>query len=176
MNVTMRLSSILAASLAFALVALAAAPARAGDAVEDFAKTGLGVDLFRYAFGVSATNFPELLPPDAKAATPWRRAPITRLTAAGTNAAASLDLRFEADRLVEMRTAVSDFSATSPVRETERLLAEFKKLGAAAKQNSNRLVLETPARTISAEGFCSISNVIMLQFHLTPPPQRRSTP
>jgi hypothetical protein len=53
---------------------------------------------------------------------------------------------------------------------------QFKKPGAPAKANSNRFVLETPARTISAEGYCSISNVIALQFHLIPPPQRRSTP
>ena len=71
---------------------------------------------------------------------------------------------------------VTDFSPVSPVRETDRLLAEFKKLGASAGLNSNRFVLEAPARTISAEGYCSISNIIALQFHVTPPPQRRSSP
>ena len=175
MNVTMRPFTGLAAGLAFALVALTAA-VRAGDAASDFAKTGLGVDLSRYAFGASATNFPELLPLDPKATTPWRRAPITRATAAGTNVAASLDLRFEADRLVELRTMVTDFSVVPSMRETERVLGEFKKLGASAKQNSNRFILETSAHSLSAEGFCSISNVIALQFHITPPPQRRSTP
>lgn len=176
MNVTMRPFTGFAAGLSFALSALAAAPAHAGDATADFAKTGLGVELSRYAFGASATNFPELLPPDPKAATPWRRVAITRATAAGTNVAGSLDLRFEADRLVELRTMVTDFSATSPGRETDRLLGEFKKVGASAKKDSNRFVLETPARTISAEGYCSISNVIALQFHITPPPQQRGKP
>lgn len=176
MKVTMRPSTRLAAGLAFALLVLAAAPTRAGDTAADFAKTGLGVDLARYTFRASATNFPELSPPELKAATPWRRAPITRTTSAGTNVAASLDLRFEADRLVELRTMVTDFAAASPGRETDRLLAAFKKLGASAKMNSDRYVLETPVRTISAVGYCSISNAIALQFHVTPPPQQRGKP
>jgi hypothetical protein len=176
MNVSKRQSTGFAASLAFALAALAAAPSRAGDAATDFAKTGLGVDLARYTFGASATNFPELLPTEPKAVTPWRRVQITRTTAAGASVPADLDLRFEADRLVELRTIVADFSTASPVREMDRLLAEFKKLGASAKKNSNRFVLETPARTISAEGYCSISNMMVLQFHVTPPPPRRGSP
>jgi len=160
--------------VAGALLVLAVISARAADPVADFVKTELRVDLDRYAFGTPEKNFPELLPVDSKT-TEWRRAEIPK--SSDTTNKTFVDLRFEKDRLVAIRTMVAGFSDGKPTGETDRVLSEFKKLGAKPlKNNPNRFVLESAANTTSVEGYCSITNPIVLQFHITPPPPRRGSP
>ena len=172
MNVMMRTNKVVAS----ALLVLAVISARAADPVADFVKAELGVDLGRYAFGTPEGNFPELLPATDPKMTEWRRAEIQKWLPGITNKA-FVDLRFEKDRLVAIRAIVPGFSNGKPTGETDRVLSEFKKLGAKPlKSNPNRFVLESTVTTASVEGYCSATNPIVLQFHITPPPQRRGSP
>ena len=163
----MRVNKIVAG----AMLVLAVNSGRAADPVADFVKTELGVDLARYAFGTPEKNFPELLPANPKMPE-WRRAESHKASSGATNKA-FVDLRFEKDRLVAIRAMVTGFSNGKPTQETDHLLSKFKKLGAKPlKSNPNRFVLESDVSTASVEGYCSTTNPIVLQFHITPPPQR----
>jgi hypothetical protein len=176
MNVMMRRNEIVAGAILVIVIAIAVIPARAADAVTDFVKKELGVDLGRYAFGTPEKDFPELLPANPTE-TEWRRAEIQKPSAGSTTKQTFVDLRFEKDRLVAIRAMVSEFSNGKPTWETHRVLSEFKKLGAKPlKSNYNRFVLESAANTTTVEGFCSAANPVFLQLHITPPPQKRGSP
>ena len=176
MNVTLRLLVRAVAGWIPGLLLLVASVLRAADVVEVFAKAELGIDLARYPSGSSVASFPDLEPPYPKVlATDWRRMKIQRPNPAGTHTSAFLDLRFENDRLVELRTMGFEPGASTP--QNARLLAAFQRLGPGpVRSNSNRFVVETKEWRMSAEGFCSNTNPIVVQFHITAPPQRRSPP
>lgn len=173
MCVTMRFLGLTAALLAATGMSSAAADAPADPAAQ-FVRKELSLDLSSFAFGVSKTNFPGLVPAAAGEETSgWRRLEVT---AAGprTSLTNYFDLRFDADRLVELRMMVVG-SLTAGANDNVRLLAEFQKLGATRrKTNPHRFDLETKEWRMSAEGFCSDHAPGVVQFHLTPPPRRGS--
>jgi len=175
MCVTMRFLALTAALLAATGMSCAAAEAPA-DPVAQFVRKELRLDLSWFSFGVSKTNFPGLLPAGAgEGSSGWRRLDVT---AAGprTSVTNYFDLRFDGDRLVELRMMVVG-SLTPGTNDNVRLLAEFQKLGAKRrKTNPHRFDLETKEWRMSAEGFCSDHAPGLLQFHITPPPQRRGSP
>ena len=175
MGVTMRFLVLTAALLGPTGMSCAAADAPA-DPVAQFVRRELRLDLARFSFGVSKTNFPGLLPAAAgEEISGWRRLEVT---AAGprTSATNYLDLRLDGDRLVELRMMVVGDLKTG-TNGNVRLLAEFQKLGAKRrKTNPHRFDLETKEWRMSAEGFCSDHAPGLVQFHITPPPLRRGAP
>jgi hypothetical protein len=173
--VTIRFLAVTAALLAATGLSCAAADAPA-EPVAQFVRHELQLDMSRFPFGTSKTNFPGLLPPAAgEEASGWRR---LAMTAGGPRLSITnyFDLRFDADRLVELRMMVVG-ALTTATNDNVRLLAEFQKLGAKRrKTNPHRFDLETKEWRMSAEGFCSDVAPGLIQFHLTPPPQRRISP
>jgi hypothetical protein len=126
---------VLTATL-LAAIALAGSAADApADPIAQFIRKDLELELSRFPQGASKTHFPGLLPAAAgEEASGWRRLG----TAMGPRSSITnyFDLRFDADRLVELRmTVVGTWS---------------------------------PATNDADPG--------LLQFHITPPPQKRFAP
>ena len=166
----MRFLTRFTAGLALAASLFGAVSGFAADAVAQFAGKELNLDLSRFAFGSSPTNFPGLLPPNPiEGESAWQRlenGPPPPKTAA-TNI---LDLRFEKGRLVGLRTMlVGSWTTTN---DNVRVLAAFQKLGA-QRTGAHSFATETKEWRMSVEGFCSDTAPSMLQFHITAP-QRRS--
>jgi hypothetical protein len=175
MCVTMRILALAAALLAATGLSCAAADAPA-DPVAQFIQKELDLDLSRFPFGASKTNFPRLLPAAAGEETSgWRRLETVAAAPSLITPKNLLDLRFDGDRLVELRMMVVG-AWTPATNDNVRLLAEFQKLGAKRRKgNPHRFDLETKEWRMSAEGFCSDNAPGLIQFHITPP-QRRGPP
>ena len=99
MNVTMRFVTLSVAVLLAATGLSCAAGDAPADPVARFVRKELQLDLSRFHFGASRTNFPDLLSPGSnEVASGWQRLGMTApLQSSATN---FLDLRFDADRLV----------------------------------------------------------------------------